>query len=229
MHTKHIFSLMLAFCVIAALLAMNVKLKERHITALHSQPLSQVELLKEGDIIVSKMEGTQGQMMRLLTHSEFNHAGIIMKSKSGKYWVYEAVQPVRVVEYEQYTRALDDSSFRIYRFNSEGNELKQESIRKMKSFLNDQVGKPYDPSFAWDDDALYAPELVWKTYAAAGIQLSETSELSDCDLAHPLIRTVLTQKYGKEIPLNSQLITLEDIMKSNVLQRSDLFVGADLK
>ena len=62
---------------------------------------NQTSNYKEGDIIFQTTSGQTGKAIQLATHSKFNHCGVLFL-ENNKWFVYEAVQPVRKTSLEDF-------------------------------------------------------------------------------------------------------------------------------
>ena len=84
-----------------------------------------------------------------------------------------------------------------------------------KSMLN----KDYDLYFGWEDDLIYCSELVWKIYqTGAKIELCATQKLGDFNLKNPVVKKILYERYGNNIPINQTVVSPESIEKSTLLE-----------
>jgi hypothetical protein len=79
--------------------------------------------------------------------------------------------------------------------------------------------RPYDPIFSWSDNKMYCSELIWKVYyKSIGIRLGELQRLGEFDLKPSIVRQKLIERYGKHIPYNEQVISPEQIYRSELLE-----------
>jgi hypothetical protein len=60
-----------------------------------------LEKIKDGDMIFQTSQSSQCEAVRIATNSKFSHCGIIYNI-DGKYFVYEAVQPVKITPIEDW-------------------------------------------------------------------------------------------------------------------------------
>jgi uncharacterized protein YycO len=82
-----------------------------------------------------------------------------------------------------------------------------------------QLGIHYDLGFNWSDEELYCSEFVWKIYNhALGIDIGKPRPLKEFDLTHPAVKQKLTERYGKNIPLNENMISPGDMYESELLE-----------
>ena len=81
------------------------------------------------------------------------------------------------------------------------------------------LNKNYDIYFEWTDDKIYCSELVWKIYKeAANIEIGELEKLSDFDLTNNIVRDILKERYGNNIPMDEVVISPESIYNSDLLE-----------
>ena len=79
------------------------------------------------------------------------------------------------------------------------------------------IGKHYDFYFEWSDDRLYCSELVFKLYEELEIKLGEKKPLSSYDLSNPIVQYKLKERYGNNIPYDSEMISPGEIYNSEKL------------
>jgi len=171
---------------------------------------------KDGDIIFQTSESKQCEAVRIATNSKFSHCGIIYDI-NGKWFVFEAVQPVKLTPLEDWINHGKDSKYVVKRLKND-TVLKPEVLQKMKDYSQQFDGKEYDAYFEWTDNRIYCSELIWKIYKnAAGIELSKLRELKDFNLTDPIVQKVLKERYGDEIPLQEKVVAPSDLAASNLL------------
>ena len=68
------------------------------------------------------------------------------------------------------------------------------------------------------DAYIYCSEIVWKAYdQALGIQLAPLQKLKQFDLTDSKVKTLMSQRYGKNVPLNETVIAPNAIYNSKKL------------
>jgi hypothetical protein len=212
MRTKHILSLLGSFLLIFSILALNVELKKNIKKSSKSSTVPK-DTLKNGDLIFQTTLSGQGRAVQLATHSVYTHVGILFEEE-GEWMVYEAVQPVRKVRLKQFISNGDSSKYVIKRLVHADSFLNAERLSKMKIFLNAQLNKTYDIVFNWSDEEMYCSELVWKAYQKADYRLCNLKQLKNYDLSHPIVKSTMNQRYGKNIPLNDSMVSPGEIFDS---------------
>ena len=89
----------------------------------------------------------------------------------------------------------------------------------MKQAGEKYLNKNDDIYFEWTDDKIYCSELVWKIYKeAANIEIGELEKLSDFDLSNNIVREILKERYGNNIPMDEVVISPESIYNSDLLE-----------
>lgn len=175
--------------------------------------------LQEGDIVFQSSSSPQCEAIKLATHSEYSHCGIVLFI-DGKAMVFEAVQPVSVTPLDQWAARGDDGKYEVKRLKDV--KLSADVIARMKKIATSYVGKDYDLYFGWADDRLYCSELVWKLYKkAAGVELTALRPLSDYDLSHPAVKVILRERYADKIPLGEKMVSPGDLFNSPLLTSGD--------
>jgi hypothetical protein len=97
--------------------------------------------------------------------------------------------------------------------------LTTEVINKMLATARSKLGLHYDLSFSWDDTEMYCSEYIWKIYnKALNINVGSLKPLKEFDLSHPAVKAKLTERYGKNIPLNENMISPGDMYNSELLE-----------
>jgi uncharacterized protein YycO len=174
--------------------------------------------LKDGDIIFQTSQSPQCEAVRIATNSKFSHCGIIYNI-NGNWFVFEAVQPVKLTRFEEWIQHGKDNKYVVKRLKNADKVLTTEVLQKMKDYSQQFNGKQYDAYFEWTDTRIYCSELIWKIYKnAAGIELSKLRELKDFNLTDARVQKILKERYGTEIPLEEKVVAPADLADSNVLK-----------
>ena len=173
---------------------------------------------KNGDLIFQTSESQQCEAVRIATKSKFSHCGIIFIEK-GKTYVYEAVQPVKITPLKDWITHGKDSKYVVKRLKKLEEKLTESQILVMKKYGEKQLNKNYDIYFGWSDSEIYCSELVWKIYKnGANIEICPTKELKDFDLSHPLVQSIMKQRYGSNIPYNEKVVAPSQLHDSELLE-----------
>lgn len=173
---------------------------------------------REGDIIFQVSRSSQSRAIQLATHSPYSHVGIIFM-RSGKYYVFEAVQPVRMTPLDTWVQRGEEGHYVIKRLKNRGAVLTPGVLARMKHVGNQFRGKDYDLAFNWSDERIYCSELVWKIYKrGAGLEIGRLERMKDFDLSHPAVKKKLRERYGDTIPLDEPVISPADMFDSPLLR-----------
>ncbi|MGV3697878.1 YiiX family permuted papain-like enzyme [Flavobacterium sp.] len=176
-----------------------------------------LEKVKDGDIIFQSSQSRQCEAIRIATDSKFSHCGIIYII-DGKKYVYEAVQPVKSTPLEKWIQHGENNSYVVKRLKNKA-ALTPSVLEKMKNYGTKFNNKDYDLYFEWSDSRIYCSELVWKIYKnGANIELCKLESLKNFNLEHPLVKQILAERYGSQIPLNEQVVAPSQIEKSELLE-----------
>jgi hypothetical protein len=176
------------------------------------------EEIKNGDLIFQTSLSAQSKAIQLATGSKYSHCGIIYNEK-GKWYVFEAVQPVKMTPLDQWIARGQNGHYVVKRLKNAGQVLTVDALRKMKLEGEKLKGKNYDLTFKWSDDRIYCSELIWKIYKrATGLEIGKLEKLSDFDLTSEAVRKKMKERYGNNIPMNEQVISPASIFNSNLLE-----------
>lgn len=173
--------------------------------------------LQDGDLIFHTSLSGQSKAIQLASRSPYSHCGIIYSLK-GRYFVFEAIQPVSLTPLEKWIARGKDGHYVVKRLKNAQKVLSPEVLDKMTKIAQGFMGKSYDLYFEWSDDRIYCSELIWKVYQrAAGIEIGQLERLSDFDLSHPAVKSKLKERYGKRIPMDERVISPKAIYESPLL------------
>jgi len=174
--------------------------------------------LQNGDIIFQTSKSRQSKAIQLATKSKYSHVGIIYKN-GNDYYVYEAVQPVKLTPLKNWINRGENGKYVVKRLINVQNILTAENLKKMKSIGNTFKNKNYDIYFDWSDKEIYCSELVWKIYKRAlNIEIGKLEKLKDFDLTNPEVQKIIKKRYGNNIPLNETVISPAAIFNSEKLK-----------
>lgn len=174
--------------------------------------------IRDGDIIFQISKSSQSKAIQLATNSKYSHMGIIYR-KADSFFVYEAVQPVKMTPIKKWINRGVDKHYVIKRLKNADNILTDETLNKMKSYGENFEGKSYDLYFEWSDDKIYCSELVWKIYKKnTGIEIGQLEKLSDFDLSNEIVEQKMKERYGEKIPMNEKVISPAAMFNSTNLE-----------
>ena len=173
--------------------------------------------LQNGDIIFQTSRSGQSKAIQLATKSKYSHMGIIYRT-DGQYYVYEAVQPVKLTKLNDWIRRGENSHYVVRRLKNSNEILTVENIKKMKDLGEKFKGRNYDIYFEWSDDKIYCSELVWKIYKETlNIEIGELQELREFDLTNDIVKNKMKARYGDDIPLGEKVISPATMFESDKL------------
>ena len=173
--------------------------------------------LQNGDIIFQSSKSSQSKAIQLATNSKYSHMGIIYEI-DGQYYVYEAVQPVKLTKLNDWIKRGENSHYVVKRLKDSDNVMTHEKLKKMKDFGEKFKGKNYDIYFEWSDDKIYCSELVWKIYKEVlDIEIGDLQELREFDLSNDIVKSKMMERYGEKIPLNEKVISPATMFDSDKL------------
>lgn len=171
--------------------------------------------LKTGDIVFQTSQSTQSVAVQNATQSPYSHMGMVVFRK-GQPWVLEAIQPVKYTSLDAWIKRGVNQHYVVKRYEKPLNI--QQQLRLVNT-AEKYLGKDYDLYFAWDDEAFYCSEIVWKAYnEALGVQLAPLQKLKHFNLSDVRVRALMKKRYGNEIPLNETVISPNAIFQSKFLQ-----------
>jgi uncharacterized protein YycO len=173
--------------------------------------------INNGDIIFQTSKSSQSKAIQLATKSKYSHMGIIYEN-DGQFFVYEAVQPVKLTPLSEWINRGKNGHYVIKRLENADQVLTNSTLTKMKQIGGQFKGRPYDIYFEWSDDKIYCSELVWKIYKqAADIEIGQLEKLSDFDLTNEIVHMKMKERYGENIPMNEKVISPAAMFNSDLL------------
>lgn len=178
---------------------------------------SSTKVYKNGDIIFQISLSAQSKAIQLATQSQYSHCGIIYQ-KGNEYFVFEAVQPVKLTPLKEWIARGKNQHYVIKRLKNAQSILTPKVLVSMQKEGEKLRGKKYDIYFGWDDQRIYCSELVWKIYKrGANIEIGKLQRLRDFDIENKLVRKKLKERYGDRIPLSEKVISPASIFEDSQL------------
>lgn len=175
------------------------------------------DLVEDGDIIFQTSKSSQSKAIQIATNSKYSHLGIIYKI-DGNFFVYEAVQPVKLTPFADWIKQGEEGHFVIKRLKNADEILTSDVKNKMKTEGEKFRGKDYDLYFEWSDDKIYCSELVWKIYKnAAGVEIGELQRLDEFNLNNKVVKQKMKERFGDNIPENEIVISPSSMFESKNL------------
>ena len=174
--------------------------------------------IQDGDIIFQTSQSPQCEAVRIATNSKFSHCGIIYDI-NGKWFVFEAVQPVKLTPFNEWIQHGKEAKYLVKRLKNSDKILTPVVLQKMKAYSQQFDGREYDAYFEWSDTRIYCSELIWKIYKnAANIELSKLKQLKDFNLTDQRVQKIIKERYGNNIPLDEKVVAPVDLADSDLLK-----------
>jgi hypothetical protein len=170
---------------------------------------------RDGDIIFQSSPSRQSAAIEEATQSPYSHCGIIFYENYVAY-VYEAVQPVGKRRLDEWIESGVNAEFVVKRLDTL--QLTENGIKALKSYAMQQFGKNYDGKFNWSDKEMYCSELVYKCYwNVLHIKLAAPKPLREFNIDGPIVRKIMKERYGNEIPYDEPMISPDQLVNSPLL------------
>ncbi len=88
----------------------------------------------------------------------------IVYEQDNDFYVYEAVQSVKLTPLKDWIARGENQHFVVKRIKDSKNILTDDNLEIMRQVGEKHKGKDYDLYFEWSDSKIYCSELVWKIY-----------------------------------------------------------------
>lgn len=168
-------------------------------------------LFQNGDIIFHISQSRQSAAIAEVQKSPWSHVGILF-NQNGKWFVYEAIQPVSATPVEKFIARSRDGVFMVKRLKSELVDMKLEQNQsKLMSALTKFRGQNYDLFFEWSDKSIYCSELVYKGYERAfGVKIGDLVQVKDLYITGPIGSELIKERekrMGKQANLDEPIVT----------------------
>src|SRR5262245_43284866 len=173
--------------------------------------------VRPGDIIFHTSRSSQSQAIQLATHSPYSHMGLVLY-RSGRPFVLEAAGKVQFTPLDAWVARGVGGKYAVKRLRDAGALASPAGLRRLQVAAEAFLGRPYDPYFEWSDDRIYCSELVWKAYdRGLGIRLGKLASLSTFDLSNDAVKRKLSERYGKNVPMDESVISPAAMFESPLL------------
>ncbi|MFC5050515.1 YiiX/YebB-like N1pC/P60 family cysteine hydrolase [Rubritalea spongiae] len=197
----------------SAIIALSAALSISYGLASTSNPYA----LQNGDIVFQSGHRGQANAIKAATNSQWTHVGVVFKNED-QWWVFEAVQPVKYTKLENWIKR-HPHSFHARRLK-DSSQITPANLVKAEIWAKQQLDKPYDLKFLWDDEHLYCSELVWKIYKhATGIELCPPRHMGSYNLSDPTVAALIERRYGSiaNLPKDAPVVAPSDLAESPLL------------
>ncbi|WP_035607241.1 YiiX/YebB-like N1pC/P60 family cysteine hydrolase [Haloferula sp. BvORR071] len=172
----------------------------------------------EGDILFQSLPNEPGMdlvdAIEGSTGSPYSHCGMVFKD-GGDWKVIEAIGPVKETALDDYTSRGREQKFWAYRLD----DSTRKHVPAALSAMRKDLGKPYDPRYRFDSEAIYCSELIFRGWkAATGEELGNVVKLGELDWQRykPVIEAIEGQG---NLPLDREMITPRDLAKAKELKQ----------
>jgi hypothetical protein len=171
---------------------------------------------RDGDIIFQSSPSRQSAAIEEATQSIYSHCGVVFYEDNIAY-VYEAVQPVGKRRLDEWIQSGVNGEFIVKRLK-DSLLLTENNVNALKTYAIQQFGKNYDGKFNWSDKEMYCSELVYKCYwNVLHIKLAATKPLREFNIDGPIVRKIMKERYGNEIPYDEPMISPDQLANSPLL------------
>lgn len=178
---------------------------------------TQLDIMKDGDLVFHRSLSPQSEAIALATHSEYTHCGIVYKIEND-YFIYEAIEPVKLTPLIEWMGRGKGGAYTVKRLKNAEAILTPATIKKLKQVGEKYKAKHYDPYFEWSDSRIYCSELIWKVYKeATGLEIGKLQKLKGFDLTSDVVKNKMKERYGNRIPMNETVISPSSIFESELL------------
>jgi hypothetical protein len=135
-----------------------------------------------------------------------------------KPYVLGVADIVRLLPLDEWLERGGKGKFIIKRLIDD-DPINEENVKTMQQIIRPFLGKPYDNYYRWNDKSFYPAELVWKVFLRSfKVELSPTQKLDDLLVNYDNAREELGQIPKYTMNLNEKIITIQDILKSKLLE-----------
>jgi len=170
----------------------------------------------EGDILFQSLPNPAGMdlvdAIEGSTNSPYSHCGMVFQ-EGGDWKVIEAIGPVKITPLKEYVSRGRGGKVWAYRLD----ESDRKHVPAALAAMRDDLGKPYDPRYRFDDDAIYCSELIWRGWkSATGKELGTAVTLGSLNWKpyQPVIEAI---EGRGNLPLDRKMITPRDLAKAKEL------------
>lgn len=115
--------------------------------------------VKTGDVVLQTSTSTRSALIRRVSDSPYSHVGLIEVARDGVF-VIEAVQPVSRTPWKAWRARGVGGKVTVLRAKA----LEPQVLEQVVAAAKQDLGKPYDAHYRWDDEPVYCSELVSKAF-----------------------------------------------------------------
>ncbi len=147
-----------------------------------SSPAHALPTWQEGDLFFVQDKNPQSEAVRLASDSPYTHTGILSLTPRGPV-VIEAVGPVKETPLKAFLARSHQGHFAAYRVRG----LSQAKALQATAEARRYLGRPYDPYFRPDTEAIYCSELLALAFEKVGIRLGHSDSLGKLVGRNPIV------------------------------------------
>jgi Permuted papain-like amidase enzyme, YaeF/YiiX, C92 family len=152
-------------------------------------------------------------MIEGATGSPYSHCGMVI-AEQGQWKVIEAIGPVQIIPLAQWQTRGRGKKLWAYRLKDDQKKNIPQVIAAMKLDL----GKPYDPRYRLDSEAIYCSELIYRGWKKATNEtLGKTVTLQELHW-QPYQKIIVAIERTTVIPLDREIITPRDLALASQLE-----------
>lgn len=179
-------------------------------------PLLPAYEARHGDLVFQSLPNPWGldlvDTIEGATKSPYSHCGMVIW-QDDQWQVIEAIGPVQIIPLAEWRARGRGKKLWAYRLR----DTAQKYIPAMLAAMKRDLGKPYDPRYRFDDEAIYCSELLYRGWlAATGKGLGKAVALQDLDW-QPYRKVIVAIEGTEEIPLRREMITPRDLAQATEL------------
>ena len=172
--------------------------------------------VQNGDLIFQSLGGSQGNALKYALNSKINHVGMVF-IVDDEVFVFEAWAKVMLTPWKKCVKR-NKGKFTVKRIKNSKKIFTKDKLKKIEKYIDSAVGKNYDFTFCWDDERFYCSELIWKLYnECLNQKLGILNKIKDCNLEHPIVKKMLKERYGDNIPLEETVVSPNEMYKAKQL------------
>lgn len=207
--------LILLMLVISSLITQQTFAMARGRPVSEQQPTA-ASKYAEGDIIFIQSQTQQAAALREATESVWTHVGLLIK-RSSKWYVAEAIGPLKETPLVDFIARSKNKSYRIYRFKHFDPATMSSTLKATLPKYN----KPYDIYFEWSKERIYCSELTYNVMKdVTGFELGRVQKMKEMKLDGPYVQALIQKRLtdiGKELDPNEDIVTPVSQMQDDAL------------
>lgn len=172
-----------------------------------------------GDLIFQVAETPVSEFYQKMTGDNYTHCGMIKVTPDGQLVVIEAGASVTRSPLDIWISRGAGYHYVVRRYDGMVELTTDSTLIMNAAALGKQLmGKRNDEYYNWHNDEYYASELVYRLFADGwGVQLTEPTTLGQMNLSDADVQLKLAEYYGANFPLDEPVVTIGQLMDTEVL------------